>query len=101
VASGLDLFPDGQRVAILDHVSDRLFVYRDDTQRIEEIIEARGVRGLASARYVHVKPIEGPSQGTLIWATEVDEEGLALATRMGRSTRILDRDGDGVFESVE
>jgi hypothetical protein len=102
VASSLGLFPDRSRVAILDHVSNRVFVYEFATKAMCEVVDANRGDGLANARHVHVKPIGGSRPGSLvIWATDADENGLVLATRMGASVRMLDQDGDGRFETIQ
>lgn len=102
VASALTGLRDGRRVAVLDHVTDRLFVLHLESLRLQDLVV--GVPpppGLASARYVHVRPIEGSDGGVVILATEVNEEGLGMGRLSGKRARFADQDGDGTFESVQ
>jgi hypothetical protein len=87
-----------------------VFVYDLGSGRIRRLADAGDVPDLAAAEYVHVWPYPGerrePAQpgrgeGLLIWATSVREQDLDLGRLIGPSVRIVDRDGDGVFESIE
>ena len=88
MASALNGLRDGRRVAVLDRVLQDL------------VVGVPPPPGLASARYVHVRPIEGSDGGVVILATEVNEEGLGMGRLSGKRARFADQDGDGTFESV-
>jgi hypothetical protein len=115
VASSMDKFPSGTKIAIGDHVGDAVYVYDYSSGVLTRVADASDSVAISSMNFVHVWSLPGvkqpgggfvrsavflPRGGTLIWFTRWLERHVDHASLMGDSVHIIDRNNNGVFETI-
>ena len=124
VASSMDTFPTGPNVAISDHKGDAVYIYNRNTNSMTPVASSLDSPLMSSMNFVHVWTIpgapllpaapQGPGnlsaasiiqgarpRGTLIWFTEWHEAGMGNGTLVAPNVRIIDRNGDGIYEEID
>lgn len=97
----LNGLPDGERVAVLDHLAGRVHVLDLRTRALHEIARAEDHPLLTRARYLIVRFPAGATspRAALLMATRVSEAHY-VGPLAGPALDLVDRDGDGVFEPI-
>jgi hypothetical protein len=108
----MDSWPDKPKVAFLDHVLGRVFIFNHAQGTLQLVADTGTAPLIAEMNYLHVWRFPSISsrtsaghlatapRGYEIWATYYTEEHLANAVLVDRHVRMIDANGDGVFESI-